>query len=363
MPAAINQLLAGFRQNDAISDEALCLQRIFRSWGHASEIFCETRCIDPLERANVRDLDDYEPVARAEDIVLLHLSIGSKINERFQYLPSRKALLYHNITPAEGFRMINPSIAADLEAGRAQIASLAGVAEINLADSAFNAAELESMGFGDVRVLPLVLDLERFNGPFDVFLRRRLDDGALNVLFVGRCAPNKRIEDLIRVVHVLEKIMPERICRLIHVGSYVGTEAYYTLMLSQARELGLRDVIFLGAASQAELIACYRTAKVFLCLSEHEGFCVPLIEAMIHNIPIVALARAAVPETLDGAGILIRDRDIALIAETVARVAGDARLREALLARQSLRVKAYCARDTEKELREHLAPMLRSPRY
>ena len=353
MAAAIHQLVAGFRRGDAISNEALLMRFLFRRWGLESEIVCGPSSTDPEQRHEVVDFAALRARVRPEDTAILHLSIGCEANEVFPTLPCRKVVLYHNITPARFFERIDPVAAATLAEGRRQAAALAGAADINLADSEFNARELAAMGYRDPRPLPLMIDLERVHGEVDAGYAARYADGAVNVLFVGRVAPNKRHDELLRVFHDFQHYVEPR-SRLVLAGSSGGTEAYRTLLLGQAYAMELKRVVFTGALGQAQLNACYRTASVFLCMSEHEGFCAPLLEAMYHDVPVVAVAAAAVPETLGGAGVLFRDRDYPLIAETLGRIVHDDAFRAAVLERQRRRVADYRARDFEAELRAAL---------
>jgi glycosyltransferase involved in cell wall biosynthesis len=174
---------------------------------------------------------------------------------------------------------------------------------------------------------------------------------------VGRCAPNKRIDDLLNAFAYFQAgVQPES--RLIHVGSFAGTERYYYLLLTRVREMGLNNVHFAGAVPQAELNAYYACAHVFLCMSEHEGFCIPLIESMVHDVPVLAYAAGAVPETLDGAGVLFRDKAFDLVSEMMARLSEDSGLRAAVIAGQRNRLERYRARDLAAELAKHLAPLL-----
>jgi L-malate glycosyltransferase len=356
MPA-IHQFVAGFSRGDAISNEALAMRGIFRSWGCRSEIICDRKRILPELRGEARDLEDASSLCAAGDIGLLHLSIGGRVNDVFPRLPCAKALLYHNITPSAYFRTINPRTAQDLAHGREQARALAGVAAVNLADSRFNARELESLGYARVDVLPLILDMERLRAAPDRRILAQFDDGLLNVLFVGRCAPNKKIEDVLFAFACLQKTVVQN-SRLIHVGSCAGTERYHRWLLSMAREMNLGNVVFAGSVPQAELNAFYRCAHVFLCMSEHEGFCIPLVEAMWHKVPIMAYAAAAVPETLDGAGVLFTEKRFELVAEMAERIVRPGALREAVLAGQQERLDRLLRRDLAAELRRHLAPLL-----
>jgi glycosyltransferase involved in cell wall biosynthesis len=357
MPA-IHQLLAGFSRGDAISNEALVLRRLFRSWGHESEILCEPSHTHPDLRREALDPASRPPSAwPAADVALLHLSIGSSTNERFAALPCRKALLYHNVTPSHYFARVNKRVAWELDLGRRQVAALAGVAEVNLADSRFNARELEEAGYRDVKVLPLVLDLASLRGRRDGRLFRSLSDGRRNILFVGRGVPNKRIEDLIAAFAAFKRGV-DREARLIHVGSYVGSERYRAMLLLYARQLGVGDVQFAGAVSQAALNAYYAAAHLFLCMSEHEGFCIPVVESLVHRVPVLAFAAGAVPETLEGAGVLFREKDYAALAEMMGRLCSDAALRAGVLRAQDERLARYEARDLAAELRDLLSPVL-----
>ncbi|MCX7008732.1 MAG: glycosyltransferase [Kiritimatiellaeota bacterium] len=360
MPA-LHQLVAGFNTGDAISNEARRLRGLFRRWGFASEIFSERQRILPALRREACDAATLAQRLQPGDAVLLHLSTGSPVNELFRQLACRKALRYHNITPPDFFQDFYEPIARTLRAGREQMAALAGAAAVNLAVSEFNAAELRAAGYGAVGVVPLLLDFAQLRGTASDATLARYDDGCLNILFVGRGVPNKRIEDLLAAFYYFQRYVEPR-SRLIHAGSYAGLERYRALVFTRARELQLAHVELTGSLSQAELNACYRSANVFLCMSEHEGFCIPLIEAMVHNAPILAYAAGAVPETLAGAGVLFREKRFDLVAEMLGKLCRDAALRDAILANQRERLDLYESRDLEEELRAYLAPLLEQSR-
>lgn len=354
---AIHQIVAGFANGDAISNEARALRTIFQSWGLAAPIYSEHKRILPELRGEARDLQTHRADFRPEDIVLLHLSIGSEVNDIFPTLPGRKVILYHNITPAEYFRGIQEQTAVLLERGRRQVAALAGTAEINLADSQYNADELTALGYAHPQVLPLVLDFGKLRSRADRKVLRRYRDGRVNVLFVGRCAPNKRIEDLLNAFYYFQHYVQPH-SRLIHVGSHAGMEQYHALLLVRVRELQLKNVEFVGAVTQDGLNAYYQVARVFLSMSDHEGFCIPLLEAMVNDVPVMAYAAGAVPETLAGAGVLFREKQFDLLAETLGRVTADETLRAAILQGQRARLARYEQRDLAAELKRLLAPLL-----
>lgn len=356
MPA-IHQLVAGFNRGDAISNEAMAMRTIFRRWGCNSDIWCETRRILPELRGDARDLEGLASACRPDDIVLLHLSIGSASNDLFPSLPGRKAILYHNITPAEYFSLVQPATSHLLAKGREQARALAGVAAVNLADSRYNAEELQGLGYDRVEVLPLILNFDQVRLAPDRRTLAQFGDGRVNVLFVGRCAPNKKLEDVISAFACYQKAVAPG-SRLILAGSFAGTERYQRMLVGMTRELRLENVVFTGAIPQAELNACYRAAHVFLCMSEHEGFCIPLVEALVHRVPVLAYAVAAVPETLAGAGVLFREKSYPAVAEMLGRLAAPGPLREAVLTRQDERLRTFTSRDPDAELRRHLAPLM-----
>lgn len=354
----IHQIVAGYRKYDAISDVANLMRGVIRSWGNGSEIYCAPGSVAPESRGAVRDLARLPDEVSPGDIAILHLSIGCGANALFPNLKCRKVIIYHNITPPDYFTLTNRSTAATLEEGRRQMKALAGVADLNAADSAFNAAELTAAGYRDVKVFPLPIDLARFAPgafrPGDVPFDRR--GGDFNILFVGRFAPNKRIEDLVKVFYYLSKIEPR--ARLFHIGAMVGMEAYSSIVTVYAEMLRLQRVHFLDVVTQETLNAAYANADAFLCMSGHEGFCAPLVEAMLHEVPVFALATSAVPETLGGAGVLFgTPPDYPVIAETIAHVLNTPRLKAAILRRQAQRIDEIRSRDISAELAALLRPL------
>lgn len=354
---AVHQLVAGFNVADAISNEALVLRRWFEKRGYASRIFSAVGHISELLRGEAQTLEEAAAVIRPDDVALLHLSIGSAVNDFFAALQCRKAIMYHNMTPADYFRGVQDQLARDLAWGREQARALIGTASVVMADSRYNAAELRALGCPAVRVIPFLMDFDQLRSAPDRNLKRGLRDGKINVLFVGRCAPNKRLEDVLCAFHYFQRYV-EPHSRLVHVGSWVGMENYRLFLMSLARDLGLENVVFAGAVPQAELNAYYATADLFLCLSEHEGFCVPLLESMAHGVPVLAFAAAAVPETLAGAGILFREKRWDLIAEMMGQVVRNQPLRAAVLRKQKLRLAQYANQDWGVALEQCLAPLL-----
>ena len=203
----------------------------------------------------------------------------------------------------------------------------------------------------------MFLDFDKLHDTPSTATLSKYDDGLTNILFVGRGAPNKCIEDLLGAFHYFQKYV-EPDSRFIHAGSYAGIETYEGLLRTRVHELELANVEFTGSLPQPALNACYQRAHVFVSMSEHEGFCIPLIEAMVNDVPVLAFAAGAVPETLAGAGVLFKEKRFDLVAEMLGRLVRDADLRTAVLARQRQRLDLLEHRDLEGELRAHLAPLL-----
>lgn len=348
---AVHQLLPTYTLGDAIGNHVRALRRLLRGWGHPSEVYAQH--IHERLREEARPYPRYREVADPRNVLLYHFSIGSELSSFFAGLPDRKVLVYHNITPAEFFVGINPRVADRCRRGRWELERLASATDLALGVSEFNRRELEAAGFRRTGVVPILVDWDSYAVPPVRRILEAYREGT-NLLFVGRLAPNKRVEDLIKTYYFYRRLDPRS--RLLVVGTAVDMEPYLAACQRLAQELGVADaVVFTGAVPQAELVSYYRVASVFLTLSEHEGFCVPLLEAMHFGVPVVAYAAAGIPGTLGGAGLLLPDKDFPAVAELLHRVVGDRALREALVAGQRARLRAFDPEAVGRALRAHLA--------
>jgi glycosyltransferase involved in cell wall biosynthesis len=259
--------------------------------------------------------------------------------EWLEQLPARKVLVYHNITPHTYFAGLDAGQYESARRGREQLGLLRSHTDAAWGDSAYNARELVESGWARVGVLPIVFEPERYSVRPSRRASRRWRQG-LNVLFVGRVAPHKRHEDLIRVyAHLKRAVRPDS--RLLLIGSDRGMSAYAESLKALVRELGLGDVVFAGHVRAAEWVAAYRCASVYLSMSEHEGFGVPLLEAMHFGVPVVARKAAAVPETLGGAGLLLVRRNDPATAELIALLDEDRKFRDQVVDRQRERLRDF----------------------
>src|SRR3954471_16228701 len=321
----IHQVLATLGYGDAIGHEVLGIQRVLRTAGHESEIFVETADyrLEPLTR-DYRELVDFN---HADNLLLHHFSLGSKASRTAFALPDRMALIYHNITPSEHFVGVHRTLARQCCRGRRELQAYAGRCDLAMGDSEFNRQDLEALGFPRTAVLPVVPDFSHLDNEPNWLIARDFDDPWTNLLFVGRMIANKKIEDLIRWFHAYHTAFNPR-SRLLLVGAHNQFERYVATLHQLVAALGTPHVHFIGHVSDQELVAFYEVADLFLCASEHEGFCVPLVEAFYKQVPVVAYAATAVPSTMDGAGVLIEDRTPSHVARVVDAVVSDAALQD-----------------------------------
>lgn len=350
-PRAVHQLTVNFGSGDAIGNHIRALRGLLRGWGHASDVYAQH--VHEALAGDARFYLRYRDASSRDAVLLFHFSIGSEVTSFFAGLPDRKVVVYHNITPAEYFVGVNARVADRCRRGRWELERLAAVTDLGLGVSEYNRRELETAGFRRTGVLPILVDWTQYAAAPVPALEAAYGRGR-NLLFVGRIAPNKRIEDLVKTYYFYRRLDPES--RLLIVGTAVDMEGYLAGCQKLAAELGLLDsVVFAGAVSQAELCTYYRLASVYLSLSEHEGFCVPLLEAMHFGVPVVAYAAAGVPGTLGGAGLLVEEKDFPTIAELAHRAATDPGLRAAVAAGQRERLGTFDAATVGATLRRHLA--------
>lgn len=339
---------------DAVSNQILSLRRLLRCLGYQSEIFCEQ---PPIQfEGRTRLMQEYRCYSSPENLLLLHFSLGYSphVLTWLKQLPDRKVLVYHNITPHFYFAGVNESYLEAARSGREQLRILSRWMEAGWGVSQYNAQELAECGWNRLGVLPLIFEPRRYQVRPDRRVMLRWSGGT-NILFVGRVAPNKRFEDIILTFYFFK----QQVCsdaRLILVGSARGMEPYLEFLQELVKRLGLSSsVVFTGHVSTSQLVAYYRCASVFLSMSEHEGFGMPFLESMYFGVPIVAYKAAAVPETLDGSGVLVTIKDHAAVAEMIGLLLEDEALKERVVARQRERLKAFFP----DQVREHLVGLLR----
>jgi L-malate glycosyltransferase len=326
----IHQILSGAGPRDAITGEALQFRHTFREsgWGGADYAARLARGLN----GSIAPLA--ELAVASDDVLLLHHSAGAPGLHELLRLPNPKLLLYHNVTPPEWLWDQAPVAAFRCAIGREQLPELVRAVDVAAAASEFSAAELRSLGATRTEVIPLPLDTDRLGPP-----TRRHRGEAPAVLFVGRLSPHKRQADVIRVFALYRRYhAPE--ARLTLVGDPMGA-AYPALLRQLANALAPGAVRIESGLSEAQLGDRYRSADVFLCLSGHEGFCLPLLEAFHFGVPVIARPDGAVPETAGDAALLVDDSDPAVVAELLDLAVRDEPLRASLRGRGAARLKLY----------------------
>ena len=332
----VNQWVPAAHKGDAIGDSARRVRDLLRTMGHESEIYALT--IDDDMRQEARAFTD--AAAKRGQITIFHYALPSPMTEAFASLPSGRVLQYHNVTPASYFAPYDPGLFRLAALGRSELATLAGRTDLALGDSEYNRVELESLGFDRTGVFPIAVDTARITRHSErPALDRMLDDELVNFLFVGRIAPNKKIEDVIKLAEVYKRYV-DAYYRFIFVGRFDVVPRYYSMIRALMAEYRLLDdrFVFTGPVPDEELAVYYRHAAVYISMSEHEGFCVPLVEAMAADVPVLAYAAAAVPDTLGGAGVQFAPKDLEVAAELLGRLAFDDRLRAEVIAGQRRRL-------------------------
>lgn len=302
----IIQILPVIAFGDAIGNHAAALDRMFTAGGYQSRIYAEI--IDSrLPVKTAKSIKKYKE--RPDDIILYHMSTDSGLNRKILEYKSPKILNYHNITPAHYFQKYNRQFALGCRQAREDLAYLADHADGCIADSQFNRQELIALGYQcPVKVIPVLIPLQDYKKKLDVHGIRNYVDGYTNILFVGRIVPNKKQEDLIEAFYYYKKYFNQK-SRLILVGTNAGIDGYVKDLKWYTHWLGLKDVVFTGQISFPKILAFYQNADVFLCMSEHEGFCVPLIEAMVFRVPVIAYNSTAIADTIGDAGILLEKKN------------------------------------------------------
>lgn len=309
---------------------AVAWQRALRHLGCSGQLYAGE--VGAAWRSLVRPLSELR--VERDDLILYHHGIASPLAGKLLHLPARKAVVFHNITPSrfyEGTQLEEPLIA-----GRAQLAAMADFVELSIGVSDFNANELRAAGHRNVHVVPLFVEPERFTAAqVDLSLAKKLSTaGRPRVVSVSRVVPHKRMEDLVSLHEELRRIAPE--AELWVVGGYSAGNAAFKALRARAEAVG--GVRFLGRVSHAELVAAYRSADVFVSMSEHEGFGVPLVEAMAADVPVLAFGAAAVTETMGGRGIVFDEKHFAALAEVVQLLVRDEAMRARVIAGQRERI-------------------------
>ncbi|MCU1459477.1 MAG: glycosyltransferase [Actinomycetia bacterium] len=354
----VHQVLPSFSTRDAIGAHALQVQQLLRDEGHRSELLVE----HPPEAAlqdRVQPLDGWEP--DGPTVLVYQASVGSGVASWLEQRPEPLVVNHHNVTPPEFFDRWEPAVAPGLRTGRYQLADLAARCELAIPVSDFNARALDALGYQRVETAPILLDLSGLDRTPDPATAARLArarvPGSAHWLFVGRIAPNKAQHNVVKALAMYRRIYDPQATLALVGGS--AADRYLRALRAYVHELGLDDAVEIAGSVPPEVLtAHYRAADVFVCASEHEGFCVPLLEAMATGVPIVAFAAGAVPETVGEAAVLVGSSAPAVLAAAAHRVVTDVPFRERLVARGKVRLDDFELRRSRARYLEVLEPVL-----
>ncbi len=336
----IVQVIASVFFGDAVGNDARAVCKVISEMGYETGIY--TYDIDPRVKDSFVHPMSKLPKLEDDDIVIFNHCSGTDLCYELPKLGGRKMMIYHNITPAHFFDGYSHETVSSINKGYDGTRYLSDKIEYVMPVSRYNASGLRELGYTcPMYVRPIVIPFEDYTKePDSDVIAKYGNDGYTNILFLGRIVPNKRQEDVITAFAYYSKHIDPR-SRLILVGSDGGVEKYGACLKKYVRALGLDNVIFTGQTSFRAILAYYSIADVFLCMSEHEGFCVPLVESMFFKLPIIAYDSSAIAETLGGSGILLREKDPVLTARTVQRLVNDSELRSQIVEKQSARLKAF----------------------
>lgn len=304
----IIQVLPTLAYGDGVGNDTLAIDKILKKQGIDTCIYASN--IDKRIPQGVAKYVKDMPQIKKKDIILYHFSTGSELNEALKDWNAGKIMIYHNVTPPEFFKEYSRASESLCSDGRKSLASVKDAVDYCIADSEYNKKELKELGYTcPVDVLPIIIPFEDYQKPVsEKVIEKYSGDGYTNILFTGRISPNKKQEDIIEAFYYYQKYYNPK-SRLFLVGSYQGMEAYYDRLVKYTEKLGAENVIFTGHIPFDEILAYYKLSDIFLCLSEHEGFCIPLVEAMLFKLPIMAYQDTGVTGTMGEGGLPIKEKN------------------------------------------------------
>lgn len=331
----VHQVLPALSYGDAVSNDAIEIRNFLMEHGYSSRIYA--KYIHPKVSKFAFELTEY--TGNSQNVVLYHFSLaGGDVTEFVKHLPDKKVLIYHNITPPEFFDRYDEELQFRCARGLDELKSLCGYFKLAIGDSEYNRSCLEKLGYAKTAVVPILIDVgSREKDANLACVKRSYENDTVNILFVGRIVPNKKHEDVIKSFYYYHRYINPN-SRLYLVGNK-QIPGYMSSLVDLINTLGLsEDVIFTGMVSEDELLHYYQISHVFLCMSEHEGFCVPLLEAMHFGIPVIAYNSTGIPYTLGDAGILVARKNFIEIAELMNIVIEDAAIRNRIVVKQAERI-------------------------
>ncbi len=334
----IVQILPTLSYGDAVGNDTLALHRELVHNGYKTAIYAEN--IDSrIKNKDVYKIDNYKDDENT--IILYHLSTGTDLNYRLKYFKSKIIIIYHNITPPEFFKNYSSEATNLCMEGVKGLEGLSSLPVACFADSKYNASELVKAGYKcPIEILPILMPFDEYKKKYNQEVYDKYNDEYVNILFTGRIAPNKKQEDIIATFDYYHKYINTK-SRLFLVGNYNEADLYYRKLKQYVKELDADNVYFSGHIKFDEILSYYAVSDVFLCLSEHEGFCVPIVESMLFELPIIAYDSTAVGETMAGGGILLPEKTPQVVAEAIDILTNSERLKKRIIHNQKVRLNDF----------------------
>ena len=342
----VSHFVGHMAYGDAVSSDTFDKWTTLRSLGIPGDLYCGVP--DSHYASIARPISAHQP--KSNELILFHYSVWSETAEYLQTKTTGPILMiYHNVTPSQWFEGWHAQAETDTRLGRERLGVFLDRRIHAVGDSEFNRRELEAVGYQSTGVTPILVNFNRFSNAPNPAIISQYRDGYVNILSVGRIAPNKCHEDTLKTFYFYKRQINPR-SRLIVVGSTVVGE-YRSWLERFANELGLAPhVIFAGHVTDTDLAAYYAVADVFVTMSEHEGFCVPILEAMAASIPVMGFDAAAIPVTMADAGVLIKQKKFDVAAEVLSQLLSNKQLRSNRIKRGLERVADFSPEKTASNL-------------
>ena len=354
----IIQLVSSLNFGDAVGNDALAIKHMLEGAGYATAIF--TFAVHPkIKEENVYNID-LLPELTEDDIIIYHYASEDGFQKLIEETAAKVVLRYHNVTPPEFFHGYDEKAETITRKGLAQIKSMRDAIDYGMVDSEQNKKDLEQMGYEcPISVVSILIPFKDYEQQPDLDVVNGYSDGNTNIVFVGRIVPNKKFEDVIACFAAYKKKY-DPAARLFLVGNYQETDAYYQHLQEYIKECGVENVIFPGHIAFRTILAYYKIADLFLCMSEHEGFCVPLVEAMFFETPIVAYASTAIPGTLGGSGVLVESKEPERVAEKIHQVIEDEQYKNEIVKEQKKRLQDFSYENIKEQILDELKKVQQS---
>ncbi len=345
---AIHQFSPSAVSGDGIGNGMFYLQKILREIGFESNIYAED-----IESSLKKEVLSYKKIDKndIDSILFIHYSIYYDFSKWIDRLKLRKIMIYHNITPYKFFK--KDTLLYNLcKRGVEYLPELSSKVEGVIGDSKLNSKELKESGFKNIETIPFLIDKDRileskwnykkFNNLVDKF----------NIIFIGRIARNKAQKDLIEIANIYAKINNN--FKLYIIGGVTDID-YKNELEELIDRYNLKNFITItGKVSNEELYAYYRASNIFLCMSEHEGFGIPLIEAMLFNVPVIAYNSSNIKDTMNGGGVLFNKKSFKDIAGVIELIRVNHAFKREIIKTQKEAIKIYEHQNILKKLISYL---------